>query len=253
MIICIVAASLMTLVGGMIFITINEKHPSTIALLTALSAGFLLSIIFVGIIPEASEMMEASLPSHQGWLLPLSVAGGAFLIVFFEKLLPVQHHHDLSPQEAVCHTRDRLFYITLIAFGLHSLFELISVLIAGASDMTVGILLALVIAIHNIPIGFIIVAQLDALGIAPRKTKKGMVALVVGQSALAILCYWLLSFIITEAIQGILLAVTAGVMLYLLFDELLPGIYREEDQHHINYAILAGALVMLLFLNLVGG
>ncbi|MGL6293178.1 ZIP family metal transporter [Eubacterium aggregans] len=165
----------------------------------------------------------------------------------------MQHHHDLSPQEAVYHTRDRLFYITLIAFGLHSLFELISVLIAGDSDMTVGMLLALVIAIHNIPIGFIIVAQLDALGIAPRKTKKGMVALVVAQSALAILCYWLLSFIITAAIQGILLAVTAGVMLYLLFDELLPGIYREEDQHHINYAILAGALVMLLFLNLVGG
>ncbi|MGL4547158.1 hypothetical protein [Eubacterium aggregans] len=67
----------------MIFITINKKNPSTIAVLTALSAGFLLSIIFVGIIPEASEMMETSLPSYQGWLLPLSVAGGGISDCFF--------------------------------------------------------------------------------------------------------------------------------------------------------------------------
>ncbi|MEF9918015.1 MAG: hypothetical protein RR790_01960, partial [Eubacterium sp.] len=57
---------------------------------------------------------------------------------------------------------------------------------------------------------------------------------------------------ITEAFQGILLGMTAGIMIYLVFDELLPKIYHDEEQHHVNYAIVIGILMMLILLNLTG-
>jgi len=42
-------------------------------------------------------------------------------------------------------------------------------------------------------------------------------------------------------------------MIYLLFDELLPQIYKDVDQHETNYAIIIGAILMFAFLNVVGG
>ncbi len=215
------AAALMMVAGGLIFLKLNEKYPQSITLLTGLSGGFLLAIIFFGIIPEAHEMLEAASPQQVMWLLPLCVAAGAALIILFEKVLPVQHHHDLVDHEAEHHTHENLFYIVLAAFGLHSLFELsliilfekvlpvqhhhdlvdheaehhthenlfyivlaafglhslfelLSVLIAGHADLTMGLLLALVIGIHNIPIGFIIMAQLQAVGCPIKRIIAGL-------------------------------------------------------------------------------
>lgn len=250
---CILFAALMMLAGAVIFIKLNEKYPSGITLLTGFSAGLLLAIIFIGIIPEAGTMLGENLGSQAAWVLPLAIACGAGLIILFEKCLPVQHHHDLTPQERVCHTRDRLLTVTFVAFGLHSLFEFISVIIAGMSDQTVGMLLALVLAIHNIPIGFIIMAQLTTLDMPRKRILRGIALLAVLETAAAVLCYSLLSIFITATVQGVLLGMTAGVMLYLLLDELLPKIYHDEDQHHANYAILCGAVLMILFLNMIGG
>ena len=57
----VLAAAAMMLVGGYIFVTLNKKYPKSIGLLLGLSGGFLLGIIFFGIIPEAHEILELSL------------------------------------------------------------------------------------------------------------------------------------------------------------------------------------------------
>lgn len=246
-------AAAMTVLGGMIFIKLNHHYPASIQILTGLSGGFLLSLIFIGIIPEAREMLEQAIPAQAPWTLPLAVAMGALVIIISEKIVPVEHHHDLEARGAVQYTKPHLFYVVLVAFGIHSLFEFISVLIAGQANLSMGLMLAVVIAVHNIPIGFVIMVQLEGIGASEKRIMKGLIVLAASETILAIGIFLLLHAFINTAVQGVLLGATAGVMLYLLFDELLPQIYKDADQHQTNFSIIIGALAMLLFLNVFGG
>lgn len=249
----LLGAALMLVLGGTIYIRLNHHYPAGIQILTGLSGGFLLSLIFFGIIPEAGEMLKEAIPSQASWALPLAVAAGSLIIIIFEKIVPVEHHHDVEARGVVQHTPSSLFYVVLVAFGIHSLFESLSVLIAGHANMQVGLILALVIAIHNIPIGFVIMVQLEHAGATEKHIIKGLWALALGETAAAIVIFLALSAIINTTLQGILLGATGGVMIYLLFDELLPQIYKDVDQHETNYAIIIGAILMFAFLNVVGG
>ena len=110
----------------------------------------------------------------------------------------------------------------------------------------------IVIGLHNIPIGFVIIAQLETLECSQKKCLLLIGGLAVAEVLLAIVCYLILMPFITTAFQGVLLAMTGGIMLYLVFDELLPKIYQDEEQHHVNYKIILGVLLMYVFLQLAG-
>jgi len=64
----LLGAALMLVLGGTIYIRLNHHYPAGIQILTGLSGGFLLSLIFFGIIPEAGEEMlrEAIPPRRPG-------------------------------------------------------------------------------------------------------------------------------------------------------------------------------------------
>ena len=247
----VLADAAMMLVCVYIFFTLNKKYPKSIGLLLGLSGGFLLGIIFFGIIPEAHEILEEAFDAPL-WVMAAALTGGALFIILFEKMIPVQHHHDLAPGEREHHGHHQLVYIILAAFGFHSLFELLSILVAGNADPVLAWFMILVIGLHNIPIGFVIIAQLETLECSQKKCLLLIGGLAVAEALLAIVCYLILMPFITTAFQGVLLAMTGGIMLYLVFDELLPKIYQDEEQHHVNYMIILGVLLMYVFLQLAG-
>ena len=224
----VLVAAAMMLVGGYIFVTLNKKYPKSIGLLLGLSGGFLLGIIFFGIIPEAHEILEEAFDAPL-WVMAAALTGGALFIILFEKMIPVQHHHDLVPGEREHHGHHQLVYIILVAWFM-----------------------IIVIGLHNIPIGFVIIAQLETLECSQKKCLLLIGGLAVAEALLAIVCYLILMPFITTAFQGVLLAMTGGIMLYLVFDELLPKIYQDEEQHHVNYMIILGVLLMYVFLQLAG-
>lgn len=248
----VLLASALMLVGAYLFVALNHKYPKSIGLLLGLSGGLLLGIIFFGILPETFEIMESAFGESALWVMMLALAGGSLFIILFEKMIPVQHHHDLSPDEAEHHEHHRLIYIILAAFGFHSLFELLSILVAGNTDPVLAWFLILVIGLHNIPIGFVIIAQLETLECSKKRCFLLIGGLAVAESVLAVVCYLILLPFITPAFQGILLGMTGGIMLYLVFDELLPSIYKDSERHHVNYMIILGVLLMFFFLHLAG-
>lgn len=256
----ILFCALMMLIGAFIYAGLTQKFPETIDVLMGLSAGLLLGIIFLGIIPEATEMIHESFATYHdsiGLITILAVGAGALFIIIFERLLPVQHHHDLDHElrhnEIEEHSNRRnLPLVLLVAFGLHSFFELFSILIVGEANVTLAWGLILVIGLHNIPIGFIILSQLEGFGVSQKKSFLYIIFLALAEAMAAVIFYLLLSTFITDAIQGIVLGATSGMMLYIVFDELLPEIYGKTEQHHINYAVIIGVLLMLFFLTSFG-
>jgi ZIP family zinc transporter len=243
-------ASFMTLFGVWLYEGLNHRFPKWVDLLQGLSAGMLLAVIFFGIMPEATEMLEKGFGQCQILITAVSMAAGALLLPGFEKILPVKHHHDFEDSHQ--HKPPSVIYIVLGAFGIHSLFELLAILVAGSSNPVLGWTLVLIIAIHNIPIGFIINTQLKAFGLPVKRVSLMVFGLIMVQCLMAVIIYVVMLPFVTQSLTGILLGMTSGMMLYLTFDELLPQIYKDEHQHAVNASIIAGLLGMY-FILAVGG
>lgn len=240
----------MTLFGTFLFRFLNLRYPKSVGLLQGLSAGMLLAVVFFGIIPEGTKILEGAFNSSYILIFVISMTIGALLLPSFEKVLPVQHHHEF--EDSHHHKPKSVAYIVLGAFGIHSMFELLAILVTGSSDPILGWSLILIIGLHNIPIGFIINSQLKALGVSFKRVILMVFSLIVLQCLIAIMLYLLLLPFITDGLTGILLGITSGVMLYLTFDELLPQIYKDAKQHAVNACVIAGILGMYLLIALGG-
>lgn len=244
-------ASLITLLGAMLFGLLNRRYPKSVDFLQGLSAGMLLSVVFFGIIPESTQYLEQTFNGLYIWIFLISLGAGALVLPSFEKLLPVQHHHEF--EDLNHHEKSRgLAFVLLAAFGIHSVFELVAILVTGSTNPVLGWSLILIIGLHNIPIGFIIYAQLKSFDYSARKIFMMILGLIIIQCVIAGLIYLILLSFIGGKFMGVLLGITAGVMLYLNFDELLPQIYKDENQHSVNASIIIGIMLMYLVISLGG-
>jgi ZIP family zinc transporter len=112
------------------------------------------------------------------------------------------------------------------------------------SDPTLGISIAVAIAIHNIPEG---VAVSVPIYYATKNRKKAFwfsftsgLAEPVG----ALIGYFILKNIFSDSTFGAIFAGVAGIMVYISFDELLPTA-EEYGEHHIAIGgLIAGMIVM---------
>ena len=111
-----------------------------------------------------------------------------------------------------------------------------AVLFSSFSDAKLGILIAVAIAMHNIPEG--IAVAMPVLYATKSKKKafyysflSGIVEPVGAVISLVFLYQFLNSFVL-----GIILSAVAGIMVFISFDELLPYVYmqRENQNQHLS-------------------
>jgi ZIP family zinc transporter len=122
---------------------------------------------------------------------------------------------------------------------------------AGLSDPSLGISIAVAIAIHNIPEGVAVAAPIYY---ATKSRKKAFwLSLLSGlaEPVGAVIGYFLLRAWFNDITFGFVFAAVAGIMVYISLDELLPTA-EEYGEHHIAIAgVIAGMVVMALSLVLL--
>ncbi|MCJ7675549.1 MAG: ZIP family metal transporter, partial [Sedimentisphaerales bacterium] len=119
---------------------------------------------------------------------------------------------------------------------------------SAISDVHLGIFIAIAIAIHNIPEG--IAVSVPIFFATGNKNKAFFYSFLSGMSepAAAIIGYLVLLPFLTPAVLAALLAFTAGVMIYISLDELLPMAHRYGHGHLVIAGIILGMLVMAVSL-----
>lgn len=205
------AASLATLLGGWLVVKHLQGRASVMRLLSAVAAGYLISLSFVRIIPEALE------PAHGGEANALWVLGG-FLLVHAMEHGPTTHFH--YGEET--HPGSRLSGVmALVGLSLHSFMDGMAL---GAASGTKSGLAPLVfggILVHRIPEGGTIASIFLSRGFGSRGALGAAFILALaailgamGQSAL-------------NLPVGPLLGLTGGLGLYVASSDLLPDVQKE--------------------------
>jgi len=232
-------ALLLTLLVGIfflvgIFILNKSKNKDKLSIYTiALAFVVLLGLVFNHLLPELIETQNIS------FIIPFLL--GLVLLIIIDKFIPYHtHKHDESCDklEHQLHL-SHIGTLTIIALAIHNFVEGMALYNVTIDSIKSGLLMMVGISLHNIPLGFQI-----GNGINNKKDKL-LVAILVLSSFVGGL---LLVFVgdINVLLKNILLSFTAGMLIYILFFELLKETWNYAYEKETLYGIITGIIVIFI-------
>ena len=206
--------SLLSMVG-LLFMYANRKFVNKVVmLLISLSAGTLMGGTFFHLLPEASETLK----SEELYSIVL------FSFIFFyivERVLHWRHCHD---DDCEIHS---FGYMNLIGDGLHNFIDGMVIASAFITDIRLGIVTSVAIAMHELP------QEIGDFGVLIKagfsKKKAVFFNFLTALTALigALLAYFLSGQI--DNLSAYMLPIAAGGFIYIAASDLLPEIRKEEN------------------------
>lgn len=243
-------AGLSTGIGSLISFFAKKTNTKLLTFSLGLSGGVMIYISFVEMLPEAVESLSEKYASAGPWYAVLAFFGGILLSLIIDKLVPEKENpHEVRSVESMNKEPDntklqRMGVFTALAIAIHNFPEGIATFVAAYSDVELGIPIAVAVAIHNVPEG---IAVAVPIYFATGNRKKAMrLSFLSGLSEPlgALLAFAFIMPYLNDVVLGIIFAVVAGIMVFISFDELLPGA-QEYGNHHIpTYGVIIGMAIM---------
>jgi len=250
-------AGLATGIGSLIALIAKRTNTKFLCASLGFSAGVMLYVSFMELIPTAKDEMTQLLGDKTGTLcLILAFFGGMGLITLIDLLIPEPNNpHELQSVEEMNKSNgqekslQRIGVIVAMALAIHNFPEGIATFTAAmSSGLTIAIPITIAIAIHNIPEG--IAVSVPIYHATGNKRKAFWVSFLSGlaEPLGALIAYFFLMPFWSPLTNGIVLAAVSGIMVYISLDELLPTA-EKYGKHHISISgLIAGMVVMALSL-----
>lgn len=250
-------AGLSTGLGGVIVLLTKRFSTKGLSFALGFSAGVMLFISLTELFADARTGLCMHFGEKTGLLYTiLAFFGGIGLIAVIDNVIPSEenpHEYNASP-DGEQQDRSRLMRLGLfsvIAIAIHNFPEGMATFVSAMDNPETGISIAVAVAIHNIPEGIMVAIPIYY---ATRKKSKA-----VGNAFLSglaepvggVIGYLLLSRIFNQSLNGVVLALVAGIMTYIALDELLPSA-EKFGHHHLSISgVIAGMAIMAVSMILI--
>lgn len=230
---------------GFIFKKISHKFSDIVL---SFAAGIMLAASVIGLILPSLEY-----GGKYGLIKTIvGLFAGAFCLNLIDKLVP--HLHNLvGPEDMEQHQKSNLSKVLLfvLAIGIHNLPEGIAAGVGfGSGDTSGALMIAIGIALQNVPEGMIIIGPMLSAGVKPGKAF--VIALITGIVEVVGTLMGYFAVNISSVVLPVALAFAGGTMLYVVSDEMLSETHGHGSQRGATYALLIGFTVMLITDTLLG-
>jgi len=233
------------LIGSMIvFFIKNNNH--LIKFSIGMAFGVLLMISLHDLLPEIIHIFSEEFNFLIAIvILILITCLGIYLLKLLDKFIPHHGHHHDHKEEIDENSLYHMGVISSIALVLHNIIEGMAVYSALKSDIHTGILLSIGIGLHNIPLGMIIAIAFYKKNQSKLKTL--FISFLISCSTFfGGLIIYFISSKINDLFLGTLLSVTFGMIIYIMFFELLPHITCEKERRTSIFGIILGIIMILI-------
>jgi len=223
------------LIGGVIFL-IKREWAKTLSLYAVpFAAGVLITVSLLHLLPEATHEV-----GEKAYYVVLVAFLGSFL---FEKFFANLHHHE--HRKSTTHRSS----IPLVIFGdtIHNFIDGVAIASAYLADPAFGLIVALATFLHETPheIGDFGILMKAGWSSTKTFTANALSALATFPGAFFVF------FLVRDAHEkiGVLLAISAGVFLFLGAADFLPEVGEDGDKKIAVkevFFLLLGVTVMVL-------
>jgi zinc transporter ZupT len=235
--------------GGLILFPpgIHKNLKKLLRYILALGAGFMLSVVFVEVLPEVVELWQKKEGSASAEVLiypMILLLVGYLLTQFFEHTIaPHIHLGEEMHKDHLISTKSA--YTAIGGLLIHTFFDGVSIAAAAQVDFRVGFLVFLAIFLHKFPEGFTIASMILAAG-KGRKEVLIATSLVGATTLLGVLLFYFIGSKIGFTV-AYALPLASGVTLYVAASDLIP-----EVNHHggksplVSLSVFAGVALFFV-------
>jgi zinc and cadmium transporter len=199
----------------------------------AFAAGVLISVSFIHIIPKSFDMNEAA-PTY-------------LLIGFFGLYLVNRFLNAYVCDEYDC-TSFAMGITPMLGIGIHSFLDGIIYSVTFNVSIFTGMLATVGMVLHEFPEGIVTFLLLERGGFDKRKAALYAFLAAALSTPLGTLVSYPFISEIEQPTLGILLAISAGALVYVGASHLLPAVERENKQYtlfSLTIGVLVAALIVL--------
>ncbi len=231
----IVIVSVLGPVIGSAIGVLRKPSVNYISNMLSFAAGVMLAISFLELIPESIHLSSVI-------VCMLGVLFGSLVMYGLDRLIP-HIHPELCNQEQGRNIKRTSTYLIMGIF-LHNFPEGMAIAVGAVSDVKVSMAIALAISIHNIPEG--ICTSAPFYHVTGNRLKSFLVS---SSTAIPIVAGYLLArhlFLnIPDQVIGAIIGATAGLMIYITADELIPSSCSGTD-HKTIFSLITGVMFVIL-------
>lgn len=255
-------AGLSTGIGSALAFWAKRTNTKFLSVALGFSAGVMIYVAFTEMFMEARILLTEDYGIVQGsWITVLAFFGGIVLIAIIDKLIPsFENPHEIHKIEEMDDKQSavkvkklfRMGILAAIVLAVHNFPEGLVTFASALKEPMLGVSIAVAVAIHNIPEGIAVSIPIYYATGSRRKAFFYSFLSGLAEPVGAVLGYLILLQFFNGLVYGILFASIAGIMVFISLDQLLPTA-REYGEHHLSiYGLVAGmvtmALSLLLFL-----
>lgn len=226
--------SIGALIGGLILLSFKKFVIKISHFLASFAAGILLGSAFLDLLPEAFHEAEGTETNIFLWAL-----AGIVLFFLVERFIHWFHHHGEYHDN---HEKEAKSTVSLIVVGdtMHNFIDGIVIAATFMVSVPVGIVSALAVFAHEIP------QEVGDFGLMLHKgLSKKKIILINILSASAALIGAILTYLTGDFLKNFLpaiLALTAGLFIYIAASDLIPEIHHEKRK---GFAFVESLLLLL--------
>ncbi len=237
------ATALATGLGALPLLWLRDATPRTLGIANAFAGGLMLAATQLLLVEGVSIDVSGTM---------LGALAGLVAIALIARFVHAHddHGHEDASMQALRSASARSAVLIIAVMTAHSAAEGIGVGVSFGGGDELGLLVALAIAIHNIPEGLAISLALVPTGASIRSAAGWSIFSSLPQPILAIP-----AFLFVEAFHDVLpvgLGVAGGAMLWMVLRELLPESLGRASAWQVSAGMVAGYLVMLMLTVVLG-
>jgi zinc transporter ZupT len=223
-------ACLVTSIGICVIFKYEQWGSKNIAYFISFAAGVLISVSFIHIIPKSISMNQNA---------PVYLLAGFMGMYLINRFINTM----------VCHDRNcdnlAIGVIPMIGIGLHSFIDGVIYSVTFNVSIFTGVLTAIGMVLHEFPEGIVTFLLLERAGFSHKKSIfLAFLAAAISTPVGTLVSFPFISSISTSSL-GILLALSAGALVYVGATHLLPAVEKEAKKYTI-FSLLAGIAIAVL-------
>lgn len=236
-----------TSIGGLLAFVIKKDNLSALALGLGFSAGVMIYVSFMEMLPAAKESLSVLYgASSAAWISAGVFFGGVLLAWLIDYFMP-SHHVEPATLDKKTKLKN-LGVFTALALAIHNFPEGLATFMATMENATLGISIAVAVAIHNIPEGVAVALPVYHATGSKRKAFWYSTFSGLAEPVGAIVGFLVLRSVLSDAAFGVMFSLVAGIMVYISLDELLPTAHEYGDGHNVIWGVIGGMMIMALSL-----
>lgn len=243
-------AGLSTGIGSLIALIAKRTNKRFLSASLGLSAGVMIYVSFMELMPESVHLLSGiySEKTATAYML-LAFFLGIILIAIIDLLVPEDENpHEIHSDSDNGKVLKRTGIMMALAIGIHNFPEGLATFTSALADMEIAIPIVVAIAIHNIPEGIAVSVPIYHSTNSRKKAFWYSFLSGMAEPIGAIVGFMFLMPFWTPTINAMLLAFVSGIMVYISFDELLPGTEKYGHHHMGIIGVILGMAIMAVSL-----